>query len=216
MAFSNQTSSVYDDLKQKIIKGIYKPSENLREVELATYYGVSRNTVKKALLMLEKDNYIVLEKNKGAKVKAYSKQEVLEFLEIRGVLEGFILKLTVPVITDSEINHLEEIVNEMKKRKDNRNLLEYSVKNQEFHQTIYSACPNKTLVDITVNLKNQMRKYNTKTILVPGRDEQSYSEHSAILDAIKNRNAELAEQLMQIHIENVRQTFKDNFDLLFY
>lgn len=215
MAATNQTTSVYNDLKEKITKGFYSPSENLREVELANYYKVSRNTVKKALLMLESENYVTLESNKGAKVKSYSKEEVLEYLDIRCVLEGFILKLTVPVISQDHINRLEELLSIMKQQKEQHDLIGYSANNQEFHRTIYSACPNKTLVELTQNLKNQMCKYNTKTILVPGRDEQSFSEHSAIVDAIKNRDADLAEKLMQIHLGNVKSTFIKNFDLLF-
>jgi DNA-binding GntR family transcriptional regulator len=68
---------------------------------------------------------------------------------------------------------------------------------------------------MTINLKNQMSKYNTKTILVPGRDSQSFAEHSAIYDAIKNRDPELAEALMVRHISNVRKTFEENYTLLF-
>lgn len=60
-----------------------------------------------------------------------------------------------------------------------------------------------------------MSKYNTKTILISGRDNQSFAEHSAIYDAIKNRDPDLAEALMIRHINNVRKTFNENFSLLF-
>jgi len=110
---------------------------------------------------------------------------------------------------------MEDILLSMKGHLINHNLLEYSNGNRLFHGIIYEACPNRTAVDMTMNLKNQMSKYNTKTILVPGRDTQSFSEHTAILDAIKDRNSELTEVLMRHHIANVRRTFEDNFSLLF-
>lgn len=215
MASVNQTTSVYMDLKDKILKGNYSPAESLPEIELAAHYGVSRNTIKKSLLMLENESLVTIEQNKGAKVRSYSMEEVLEFLELRCVLEGFIIRLSVQNFTDEHLTRLEEMLATMRQDKDEHNLLAYSTDNQEFHKIIYEACPNRTAVDMTVSLKNQMSKYNTKTILIPGRDVQSYSEHSAILDAIKNHDADLADILMRHHISNVKKTFEENFKLLF-
>ncbi len=212
---ANQTTEVYNSLKNKIIKGEYFPSESLPEQELSNQYGVSRNTIKKVLLMLEKERLVTIELNKGAKVRSYSLSEVLEFLELRSCLEGFITRKAVPAITDEQITELGTILKIMKGHYDNQQLLLYSQNNQLFHNIIYTACPNRTAVEMTINLKNQMSKYNTKTILVPGRDSQSFAEHSAIYDAIKNRDPELAEALMVRHISNVRKTFEENYTLLF-
>lgn len=212
---ATQTTQVYEALKKKIIKGDYSPSESLPEQELSNQYGVSRNTIKKVLLMLEKESLVTIELNKGAKVRSYSLNEVLEFLELRSCLEGFIIRQAVPAITDEQLQKLEQTLNTMKQHYEKHELLLYSQNNQVFHQTIYDACPNRTAVNMTINLKNQMRKYNTKTILIPGRDNQSFSEHHAIFEAVKNRDAELAQALMSRHILNVRKTFEDNFTLLF-
>lgn len=212
---ANPTTIVYRTLKEKIINGVYSPSESLPEQELANQHGVSRSTIKKVLLMLEKENLVTIELNKGAKVRSYSLDEVLEFLELRAHLEGFIIRQAVSAISDAQIELLEQTLNIMKQYYEKQLLLEYSQNNQIFHQTIYDACPNRTAVEVTRNLKNQMSKYNTKTILIPGRDKQSLAEHSAILQAIKSRDAELAEVLMSRHITNVRDTFQKNFSLLF-
>lgn len=211
----NQTMEVYESIKNKIHKGEYSPSESLREQDLSNQYGVSRNTIKKALLLLEKEGLVTIEMNKGAKVRSYSLEEVLEYLELRASLEGFIIRRAVPFITDEQVTSMEEILKRMKKHYDNNELLQYSQNNQIFHQVIYDACPNRTAVDLTTNLKNQMRKYNTKTILIPGRSSQSYAEHSAILEAVKNRDAELAEALMLRHVNSVRRIFRENYSLLF-
>jgi DNA-binding FadR family transcriptional regulator len=60
-----------------------------------------------------------------------------------------------------------------------------------------------------------MRKYNSKTILVPGRDEQSLKEHQAIYEALKKRDPALAEQCIRTHMQNVRKTFEEYYSLLF-
>ena len=81
MIKTNQTTMVYENLKERIEQGYYSPAESLPEIDLASEYNVSRNTIKKALLMLENDAFVTIEQNQGAKVRSYSKVEVLEFLE---------------------------------------------------------------------------------------------------------------------------------------
>lgn len=215
MPTANPTATTYEELKKRILSGAISPSESLPEVDLAKQYGVSRSTIKKVLMMLERESLVTIEPNKGAKVRSYSIEEVREFLELRGTLEGFIARLTVPVIADAQIEQMGDILSAMKMHLDNRRLLEYSDSNRLFHGVIYDACPNRTAVEMTINLKNKMSKYNTKTILVPGRDVQSFSEHTQILEAIRNRNSELTEVLMRHHIANVCKTFIENYRLLF-
>lgn len=211
----NQTIDVYHMVKEKILNGEYLPSASLTETDLSNQFGVSRNTVKKVLLMLEKENLVTITLNKSAKVRAFTSDEVLKYLEVREVLEGLIVKKVVEQITDEQIAKLENILKMMESNLQNKELLEYSKYNQLFHSLIYEACPNEEAVNITITLKNQISKYNMKTILIPGRDVQSFTEHSAILNAIKRKDAESAEVLMRNHISNIRKMFRDHYTLLF-
>lgn len=215
MAKANPTTVVYENLKRRIEEGYYSPAENLPEIDLATEYNVSRNTIKKALLMLEKDAFVTIEQNKGAKVRSYSKTEVLEFLELREELEGFIVRQAVPNFDEEHIQKLSDLLDEMDECRSRSDLLAYSARNQTFHGIIYDMCPNRTAVNEIIRLKNQMRKYNSKTILIPGRDTNSFHEHQAIYEAIKAHDAKLAEKLIRQHIRNVRQTFDEYYTLLF-
>ena len=212
---ATQTITVYNALKEKIISGVLSPAESLPEAELAAQHGVSRNTIKKALLMLESEGFVTIEQNKGAKVRAYSKREVIEYLEVREALEGLLIRQTVPVITEKEIASLEDCLAQMRRNKAEENLLEYSQNNRRFHQILYDACPNRTMAELIINLKNQLRKYNSKTILIPGRSGQGLAEHTEILNALKEREVHKAEQAMCRHIRGVRQVFEQYFDLLF-
>ena len=103
----------------------------------------------------------------------------------------------------------------MKVLKEEKNLIEYSNCNRQFHSIIYDACTNRTAVNLTLSLKEQMKKYNGKTIFAPGRDDASLAEHTRILEAIKNKDEKTAELYMRIHIRNVASTFKSYYSLLF-
>ena len=211
---TNTAASMYKDLREKITRGVLTSSANLTEAELAAQYGVSRNTVKKALLMLAGENFITIEPNKSARVKTYSPDEVLEHLEARAVLEGLIARLSVQKLSKSDIRRLEDTMGKMSHYSAAKKLMEYSEQNQVFHQVLYDACPNKTVVGMTSHIKAQIRKYNTKTILVPGRDDESIKEHEAIFNAIVARDPFDAEQQMIKHISKVRDTFEQHYRLL--
>ena len=213
MTFNTQT--VYEDLKKRIHEGFYTPGVHLREAELASHYKVSRNTIKKSLLMLEGDQYLTIEPNKGARVRSVSLEEVMQFLELRSVLESFIARKVAEVISDEKIAELGSILKTMEKFIKKSELIPYSQQNHKFHAVIYSACPNLIAVDLVKNLKAQMQKYNTRTILVPGRSVQSYKEHLEIYNALKNHNIDNVGKIIQLHMDNIRTVFQENFTLLF-
>jgi len=209
------SSFIYEDLKNKIISGELLPSSALKEQDLADNYGVSRNTIKKVLLALEKDGLVAIEPNKGANVRSYSISEIKEALDLRATLEQFITYRSVPNLTQEEIFHMEVLLQDMDRHIKQNNLKEITNANHAFHRIISDACPNRTAVEILVSLKNKVSKYNTKTLLIPGRAAESLQEHLEILNAIKNHDAELAAAMMARHIENVRKVFEDNYRLLF-
>jgi DNA-binding GntR family transcriptional regulator len=99
---SNQTELAYDFIRQRILDGTYRPAQRIVETQLAETIGVRRNTIKKALLKLEQDNLITIEENKGATIKSFTLDEVMNYMEIREVLEGFIAKKAAKCISDEK------------------------------------------------------------------------------------------------------------------
>ena len=96
----SQTEQTFRFLKEQIMNGTLKPSQKLTETYLAKLCGVSRNTVKKALMMLERENLVEVEPNKGATIKSYTLEEIVNYLEIREVLEGLVARSAARNIGD--------------------------------------------------------------------------------------------------------------------
>lgn len=210
----DQTSQVHREIRKRILDGVLRPSESLTESALAEELGVSRNTVRKALLKLESEKLVIIEENKRARVRWFSIQEVMQHLEIRELLEGFMIRQSIPFLGDAEIEEMRAILSEMQRCLEVRDLLQYSRHNGRFHDVIYRVCPNRPAVEMTMAIKNQLKRYNIKTILIQGRGDDSLDEHSKILSAIERRDAEDAETMMRRHIANLRTVLQNHFDLL--
>ena len=207
-------TSVYEDLRHKIITGRLQASADLTEMELSKTYDASRNTVKKALIMLANEQLIVLEPNRGARVKTYSVEEVLDYLQVRIKLEGMVIELLPGHIMPTDIASLESTLVAMDHFLRENDIARYSEQNQLFHKILYDACPNRMLIEVMDNIKRHISKYSLKTDLVPGRAEKSLTEHRAIVDALKVGDFDQAKQAMVYHVTNVRPKFEQNYHLL--
>lgn len=211
----NQTNQAYQAIRSGILEGLYKPAESLTELTLAQELGVSRNTIKKALLKLESENLVVIEDNKRAMVRSFSVDEVLQYLRVRELLEGLVIREAIPRIAEADVSEMETILAAMKLSLESGDLKGYSEGNWRFHEVIYRNCPNRPAVEIVLSIKNQLKRYNVKTIFIPGRGSHSYEEHRHILDAIGARDADKAELLLRKHVASMRDVIKQYYELLF-
>jgi DNA-binding GntR family transcriptional regulator len=209
-----QTNQVHKALRQRIIDGVYRPSESLTELSLAAEFGVSRNTIRKALLKLESENLITIEENKSARVRRFSLDEALHYLEIRTLLEGLVIRESVPLLGPAQLAEMRATLSEMKESLDARELLQYSQRNWHFHDVVYRVCPNRPAVEMIMAIKNLMKQCNIRTVLIPGRGEESFSEHGAILVALEKGDAGEAERLMLSHMSGLKAVLKKNYELL--
>jgi DNA-binding GntR family transcriptional regulator len=204
----------YQFIKEKILDGSYKPSQKLTEIELSEVIGASRNTIKKALLKLEQENLVEIEQNKGAFIKSFTLDEIINYLEIREVLEGLVARTAAKNISDAELEHMEEILQQMDSYLKQNRFDEYSNLNKEFHQIIYQASKNPQAVEIVNVIRTQLSRYHFRTILIPGRNQNSFQEHNKIFEALKSHDEKLAQEAVMNHVANVRTTIKENFSFL--
>ncbi len=206
---------VYETIRQRILNQSYVPSQTLVESSLSEEFGVSRNTVRKALMQLVNDKLVELEANKSAIVKFLTKEEALHLLEIREVLEGLIVYSATKVITKKEIDKLRDNLVEMKVLLDEGKLLEYSLRNDLIHEVIDNICPNREAISLLGSIRLQLRSYNKRTILLLGRGQESYKEHIELINALESGDQELSERVMRKHMSNVRNTLIENYEVLF-
>jgi len=197
---------VLEALREAIINGVLEPGERLMEVQLAEELGVSRTPVREAIRKLELEGFVVMMPRKGAYVAGVSYKDIKDVFEIRAALEGLAAGLAAEKVTDNEIEQLERVLHYEKEPA----TLEEMVQNDtDFHALLYKASRNERLINILGNLREQIHRFRSTSLAVPGRLRYAIQEHRAIVDAIARHDVEEAQTLATAHIENAANVMFD-------
>lgn len=92
-AAPSQTAQARQRLRELIVSGVLAPGERLLEVPLAERLGVSRTPVRAALLRLAEEGLLEAAPGGGHRVRAFSRQDMLDAIELRGTLEGLAARM---------------------------------------------------------------------------------------------------------------------------
>lgn len=195
---------VFESLREAIITGVLEPGERLMEIQLAEEMGVSRTPVREAIRKLELENFVVMIPRKGAYVAGVSHKDVADVFEIRSALEGLAAALAAERATDEEIEQMQRLL--LYHEEQELSLEQIVNSDTDFHALVYKASRNERLIQILANLREQIQRFRSTSLAVPGRLKDAIHEHQAIVDAIARHDAEEAQALATSHImaaENV-------------
>ncbi len=202
---------VFKQLRGDIIKGKYKENEELREVTLGKELGVSRTPVREALRQLELEGLVKIIPNKGAYVTGISQKDVKDIYIIRSMLEGLCARWATENITEEQLQELEEIIllSEFHMKRENANSVDHVTEmDGRFHEVLYEACNSKILSHVLTDFHKYVMSARRASVDSEERARKSVREHKQILRAIRDRDADLAEQLANEHILHVIENLK--------
>jgi DNA-binding GntR family transcriptional regulator len=200
---ANLDDTGYRALRAEILAGRLLPNERLVELELSERLGIGRAAVRTALVRLEAEGLITRERHRGAKVRLVDEDEAIEILEARAVLEGLGTRHAALNATPADVDALHAILAEMRRRLDAGDLLGASDENGVLHRRLLAIGRHGIVERLISMLNSQVVRFQYRTILVPGRPEQSYAEHVAIVAAVADRDPVAAEAAMRRHLSNV-------------
>jgi len=195
----------YEAIRQEIVTGRLLPNERLVEADLVARLGAQRTAVRAALARLAHEGLVEHERNRGAKVRRVGEREAIEILETRAVLEGLIARKAAERATPEDVAELRKTLATMRSLLDRGDLLGSSQPNIELHSRILKVADHPTVARVVSTLNSQLVRFQYRTILQPGRPEDSFAEHMAIVDAIAAGDGEAAEAAMRRHLSGVAE-----------
>lgn len=202
---------VFESLQEAIVLGELLPGQKIRESDLAKRYNTSRGPLRDALRRLESRRLVTNTPNAGARVVELSPQQLIELYQVREALEGMTCRLAANKMLDSEIQDLSDLLDKHEQEIQRKDGAEYFKQegDLDFHFRIAHGSKNELLrIALCEDHYQLMRLYRYKFANRKGRPNKALSEHRMILEAIKERDGELAEILMRRHIRNARKSFE--------
>lgn len=197
---------VFQSIRENILNGIYEENEELRENTLAKELGVSRTPVREALRQLELEGLVKIVPNKGACVTGITAKDVKDIYATRSMLEGLCARWATEHITDEQIAELEEVIllSEFHlNRASKEQPQQVTELDGKFHEVLYRASNSRILRHVLSDFHKYVKLARKASVTNHMRAEKSIEEHKAILDAIKNKDADRAEALANEHMMNV-------------
>ncbi|WP_329206211.1 GntR family transcriptional regulator [Streptomyces sp. NBC_01696] len=195
-------------LRQAILHGEMAPAQRLVENELAEQFGVTRASVRAALIELESEGLVERIRNRGSRVRVVSVDEAVAITECRMALEGLCAAKAAVAAGDGQLGRLTEVGEAMTKAVADGEPMLYSDLNHELHALIREFSGQQTAVSLLERLNGQLVRHRFQLALRPGRPQQSLSEHLAMIDAIRARDPQAAEAAVRSHLASVIEALR--------
>jgi GntR family transcriptional regulator of vanillate catabolism len=210
---------VVQELRGLILRGDLKAGERITETAAADMLGVSRTPVRLALSILEQENLVEGETNKGFWVREYTVEEYENTLAVRANLDGMAARLAAQNGLSAEnLATLEQVIEGSeillrKQRFASDDLQIYARWNAIFHETIALAAGNRPLIRMLE--RDMPLRFRSARLIFPfdpGKARElivhSHRDHINILEAMKNREGSRADYLMQEHVQDPHRRTK--------
>jgi DNA-binding GntR family transcriptional regulator len=189
---------VVETLHDRIAQGEIVPGETLRIEALAREFGISRTPVREAISKLEAEGIVVRRTGYAATVFTPSRKEVLEYYEMRMVLEPLAARLALSQIRNGVLKELETLVEAM----DNFEASNWFVLNRDFHHMLYTAAERPYLLESIDNLILRSDPYIRMYFKSHDLDETQRG-HREILTALGRKDEDALDQAVADHLQHV-------------
>jgi DNA-binding GntR family transcriptional regulator len=205
--------SVYARLRELIVSNVLRTGQKLVDRDLAEQLGVSRTPVREALGRLAMMDLVEARSRQGYYVKEYSAKQMSDLYEFRKMLEVHAARLAAHNAQPSHLLEFDRILADSEKlAADPSNYAELLKLELELHELIARASGNASLHHAIRNLMDKIMGFiwieatTDKTMLIA-----AHNDHKALINLIKEKNAEGAADRIRQHIENAQKTLESAF-----
>ena len=195
-----QPGWVYDRIRDEIVAGRLEPNERLKVSELAARYGTSTNPIREALQLLRGEGFVVIEPNRGARVRPIDESFVRDIIEIEVLLEPALTRWFVSIADLADIERLEAVEAEIEAL-DFADLALHGMLDTKFHQIVYDRHYNRHAVELWWKHREILRAISRRFPTSLSRRQAVVREHRELIERIRNQDAEGAAAVIARHVE---------------
>lgn len=191
--------AVAERLREEIQDGALAPGTRLRQNEIAGRFGVSTTPVREAFAQLQAEGLVRVDPHRGAVVFHPTVEDLLEYYEIREVLESLAVARAIPHLTPALGRDLNELIERMRRTREARRWVKL---NDEFHLRLYASADRPHLTALIGNLRDASTPYIHMFVASQKPSGQTNDEHRQILDACLRGDEEAAQRAIRNHLRH--------------
>lgn len=195
-----------DRIRGHILEGILPAGARLLETQLSEELEVSRGTVRAALALLAREGLVLQVAFTRWQVSETSPRDAWELYTLRAALEGLAARLAADNAGPADAKRLRATVAELTKAVNDKRFEDVTDIDFRLHQEIIDIAHHHRLAEQHGYLMQQVRFHMVHAGFFPSDYSALVDEHAALIEAVINHDADLAEKLARSHNEaEVRQ-----------
>lgn len=200
-------------LKEEIATGKLKVGDPLPEEKISAKLGISRTPLRDALVKLENEGLIRTRNGKPAVVSGFSKEDSLNHLDMRRILEIENLERIIHKMDKETLKKLNENISRQDQAVKNGHHQLYLELDSEFHILLTETNDNRLFHEMIERLSTGVdRAFLTLSNTIEVSLEDSFTEHKEILDALSVKDLSLAKEALLRHLANIEKRFLKFYD----
>lgn len=211
----SRTEMAYQVLRAEILRGELLPGQRLRAAELETRFKLGLTPIREALMRLGTEDLVLVESNRGARVKGVSQEEFADLMRTRREVERLCLRESVlrgdaqweaeliaslHMLSRAELpaagaedGALAQITADWEKC------------HRRFHTALVSACGSAWLLKFWNQLVDHSERYRKIRLHTPLAARNVQAEHQDLLDAALARDFGRLTELMEQHLQGTEK-----------
>lgn len=123
---------VYSRVKRALLEGVYSQGERVTEDKISMRLGVSRTPVREALRLLEELGYLDSRPSGGYSVPVLNEENIIDFIEVRLLLEPRAMQKAVKSATEEQLVELEAILSQARTAAKGSDVFDFYAFTQDF------------------------------------------------------------------------------------
>lgn len=191
MSVSEQIASQIGD---RIVDGSYEPGVRLLEEQISADFGVSRNPVREALRILERDGFVSISARRGAQVLALTPQEAMDIFEIEGELYGLMGRRLAAAASPAALELLDDALQRLERCvSEDGSCIDYLLLVNRLSIELAALCGNKSLNQVLSLMLIRNVGYTRSSLKCPTRQRRILDVWKDLRDAVRRADAPAAE-----------------------
>ncbi len=190
-------------LRERIVSHTLAPGSWIDEQKLAAEFGISRTPLREALKVLAAEGLVTMKLRRGAYVTEVSERDLVEVYHLLALLESDAAAIVAQEASDAQIAELAALHAVLEATVDDRDA--FFAANERFHMHLLDIAGNRWRNQTVADLRKVMKLYRHHSLFKHGRLQASLAEHRCIMEALRARDAQRAQQLMRTHIAQGRE-----------